>query len=224
MEKMLISSEGTAASNVRNNGVKGKEARRLQLSSYFAPFRGTSSVKHSEGEKWKNMSQVLEIMRPVRTSLQSLQFCVLHEHLTLPSSVLRAFDVSLVGLCVCGSSDESDEKQKSEGIRIVRCVIDISPCKKIIQHSNKQVRNHMNVTKCVGLGIVRSINVEKNELLLVTPVPLSLIQDVTLLYSDRCPCLIVSRKSLEFSITTPYVQVFDKSDLRNKCDAESKGS
>ena len=123
----MISSEGTAASNMRNNGVKGKEARRLQLSSYFAPFRGTSSVKHSEGEKWKNMSQVLEIMRPVRTSLQSLQFCVLHEHLTLPSSVLRAFDVSLVGLCVCGSSDESDEKKKSEGIRIVRCVIDISP-------------------------------------------------------------------------------------------------
>ena len=125
MEKMLISSEGTSASNIRNNGVKGKEARRLQLSSYFAPFRGTSSVKHSEGEKWKNMSQVLEIMRPVRTSLQSLQFCVLHEHLTLPSSVLRAFDVSLVGLCVCASGDESDEKKKSEGIRIVRvCVCD----------------------------------------------------------------------------------------------------
>ena len=95
MEKM-----SSSFNNMRNNGVKGKEARRLQLTSYFAPYRGTSSVKQSTDEKWKNMSQFFEIVRPVRTSLQSLGFCVLHENLTLPSSVLRAFDVSLVGLCI----------------------------------------------------------------------------------------------------------------------------
>ena len=112
MEKM-----SSSFNNMRNNGVKGKEARRLQLTSYFAPYRGTSSVKQSTDEKWKNMSQFLEIVRPVRTSLQSLGFCVLHENLTLPSSVLRAFDVSLVGLCI---SSKRDYENEGKGIRIVR--------------------------------------------------------------------------------------------------------
>ena len=61
---------------------------------------------------------------------------------------------------------------------------------------------------------MRSINVEKNELLLVTPVPLSLIQDVDTLVLGPLsmpPSFLGNRSSL--ASRRPYVQVFDKSAI-----------
>jgi len=165
MEKMLSSSKSSSSQRNMNNGVKGKEARRLQLSAYFAPFRGTSSVKHTEDAKWRSMSQLLEIIRPVRTSIKSLKFCVLHEDLSLSASVLRAFDVSLVGLCVSSSSSSNHDGSTTSIHNTTTTTVRI-------------VRDHINVTKCMGLGIVRSVNLKKDELLLITPIPLHLLQDV----------------------------------------------
>lgn len=142
-------------------GMKASESRRLQLCTYFAPHRGTCGLRQkgeTSSSLWMGMAEWMQRMVPIETSWKHVRFAILHEDVPLVST-LRAFNASLVGLCVSEpDSDTLDPIATAPHLRVVR--------------------DTSSVTKCVGLGVVRSVDVISGKLRLLTPVSLDTMRSV----------------------------------------------
>eukprot|EP00939_MAST-03C_sp_MAST-3C-sp1_P001356 g1356.t1 len=222
--------------SISSGGIKGKEARRLQLCAYFAPHRGTSALRTTSSVARLPMAEWLKRAQPYRGQWKHFNFCVLHEDIC-PRLTMHAFNASLVGLCIappdstivhdvsddgrgsgrCSRGDDTDEdaSSSSNGVDVTRYAA---------LRGLRIVRNPVTITECVGLGIVRSVDVPSGEITLITPVDPSTMQRVNTLVVGPLNAPSIFYASRQTSTPAPYVNLTRETERRRMFSSTANGS
>jgi polynucleotide 5'-kinase involved in rRNA processing len=191
-----------AADTVRSQAAPAADVRAMQLLAYFdclpAGARTLPSQADGYGEqRWQRALCGLMTTPPMMVPLHSVRVCVMHGNI-LPDQVLCSLNASIVGLaCIepgepLGSADARGSQAERHGTRS-------PPIEGIL------LPRPAPACECVGLGLVRSVDVQRGDLFVLTPVPQRLLSTVNTLLRGNIEVPIAMLQPTVLTDASPYL-------------------